>query len=429
MSSLAGKRVVVMGLGRHGGGTGAVRFLVEAGACVTISDSASETELAESLASLADLKVERIFCGGHRDEDFRAADLVVINPAISPASPWLARIQSRGLPTTTEIELFLERCPARTIAVTGSNGKSSTVAMIQCILERAGKRAWLGGNIGGSLLDDLPDMLAEDWAVLELSSFQLARLRRLARPIDIAIVLNCAPNHLDWHGDFTAYRAAKQRLLELQDSSGVTIFGEDSVADWKSLARGRVLDPVPDWLIPPLRVLGPHQLRNARVASAAALAAGCSEADLAALADFPGLPHRVRLVETRDGRRFVDDSKSTTPEATLAALVSVPGPTWLLLGGRAKGAKFELLAEQAARLARGAACYGEAGEAIERSFRQHFSDGAITRCETLRQALAWCWTKSETGDAILLSPACASLDQYRDYVHRANDFQEAVQRL
>ena len=168
-----GRRATIMGLGHFGGGAAAARWLARQGAIVTVTDLADENALADSLPLLADVPIAAVHLGGHREEDFRDADLVVVNPAVRPDSPWLHLARQSGAGSATELELFIENCPAPIIGVTGSNGKSTTAAMIASILKAAGRRTFLGGNIGGSLLDQLPQIGRDDWVVLEISSFQL----------------------------------------------------------------------------------------------------------------------------------------------------------------------------------------------------------------------------------------------------------------
>lgn len=428
MSKLRDLRVTVMGLGRHGGGLAAARFLARQGARVTISDCAAPDQLAPALAELEDIPLERVALGGHEADHFANAQLVVVNPAVHPSNPWLAELQARGTPLTTEIGLFLEHSPSRVIAVTGSNGKSSTASMLHHLLLASGLRSWLGGNIGGSLLDDVQRMRPGDWVVLELSSFQLARLPAVQRPIDVSLILNCTPNHLDWHGDFASYAQAKQHLLALQDASSLALLGDSTVAPWRVLAPGLLIAPLADSAIPPLAVRGLHQRRNAACAAAIALAIGCPEHALSALASFEGLPHRLSMVVEHGGVQFYDDSKSTTPAATLAALAAIKRPTWLLAGGASKGADFRQLGKAVASYARGAACYGASATQIESALRAADADFPRSTHQSLSQALDWCLDRARPGDAILLSPACASHDQYRDYAQRGADFRQCVER-
>ncbi len=217
-----GRRVTVMGLGRHGGGVAAVRYLARRGARVTVSDTADAEALADSLGELADLHLDAVHLGPHRPADFQT-EFVVVNPAVRPANPSLGAARDAGARLISEAELFLEACPAQVIGVTGANGKTTTCAMLHAMLVDSGRRAWLGGNIGRSLLGDLDSMSADDFVVLELSSFQLAHLSATCRMPQLAVVTNCSPNHLDWHGGYANYRASKQKLVS---ASAAVVFNE-----------------------------------------------------------------------------------------------------------------------------------------------------------------------------------------------------------
>lgn len=439
MIDLAGRRVTLLGLGCHGGGLGAARYLARQGARVTISDTATAEELATSLAALTalnDLPIERLSLGGHDPRDIRDAELIVVNPAVRPDSPMLKLAAASGVACTSEIELYLRACPAQMIGVTGTNGKSTTVTLIAEMLRAAGQRCWLGGNLGGSLLDVVDEMSAADCAVIELSSFQLARLPDDCPVPAIAVVTNCTPNHLDWHGDWNAYVVAKQRLLRLQPSDSIAIVGvaPEAVDDWRRITRGRFLavDELPPVPVPP--DWPPHLHLNARLAAAAARAAGAREAAIAAgIGNFRPLEHRQQVIDVVNGRRFIDDSKATTPEATIAALAAQPGPVWLLLGGSDKQCDFATLVSVATPRVRGVACYGAVGPQVADQFAvQLDKNGAslpIAVHPTLDDALAWCWERSAPGDTILLSPGCASHDQYPDYVARAGHFRRIVNEL
>lgn len=428
----AGRRVTIMGLGRHGGGLGAARFLSARGAVVTVTDQASEQSLAESIAALDDLPIARWRLGGHDEDDFLAADAIVVNPAVKPDHPLLALAESAGVPLTSEIELFLERCPARVAAVTGSNGKSSTAAMLASILEAAGHRVWLGGNIGRSLLDDLPRIEPEDDVVLEVSSFQLVRMTGRLRPFQLAVVTNCAPNHLDWHGNYDAYRQAKQRLLDLQPADSLAVLDDQDgeLAGWTELVRGRLVRPWPDHDLPELKVRGAHQRKNAQLAAAAASAWGPDSGTVQqGLGNFSGLPHRLQQVATIAGRAFYNDSLATTPESTSAALDAFDGRVWLLAGGSDKGTDFAQLGAKIAARAAGAAFFGATGDRLLAEAERAGAGQRCTRVATLRDALAWCWDRSRSGESIVLSPACASYDQFRDYADRAEYFCDCIRAL
>ncbi len=232
--------VTVMGLGRFGGGLGAVKFLLDRGARVTVTDLRPESQLADTLKEFDASQLVRLHCGGHTDADFADAQLVVVNPAVKPSCPWLKKARDRGIPRTSEMNLFWQHNRGRVIGVTGSNGKSTTTALIAHLLKTAGRVVHLGGNIGGSLLPMVDSIQPTDWVVLELSSFQLADLDRIEASPEIAVVTNFAPNHLDWHPDLNDYRRAKQTILRWQTADSTAVLnGEDAdVREWPT--RGRV---------------------------------------------------------------------------------------------------------------------------------------------------------------------------------------------
>jgi len=426
------RRATIMGLGHFGGGASAARWLSRRGADVTITDLADETALADSLAGLAEARIGRLHLGGHREADFRETDLVVVNPAVRPDSPFLEIARAAGVRLTSEIELFLESCPARSVGVTGSNGKSTTAAMTAAILEAAGRTAWLGGNIGTSLLDQSERIARHDWVVLELSSFQLAHLSHGVRMPEVAVVTNCTPNHLHWHDGYSRYKTAKQRLLTGQkpDDLAVLNTADREAGSWSPLVRGKQLSLVLEREIPPLRVPGRHNRANAVCAATAALGAGCAaDAVGRGLASFSTLRYRLELVGAVAGRRFYNDSSSTTPESTIAALAAVEGPTWLLVGGHDKGIDFHGLTAAIAQKTRGAAFYGAVGEAL---YRRQVADSRVSHLtvrETMEEALGWCWQHSRPGDSIVLSPACSSQDQFQNYQERGEWFSRLVRAL
>jgi len=427
-----GKRVTVMGLGRHGGGVAAARYLAECGAIVTVTDQADADSLRESLVALSGSPIADVFVGGHRAEDFQSAEILVVNPAVRLDHPLVRLAAAAGAQLTSEIVLFADACPAKIVGVTGSNGKSTTAAMTAAILERDGRRTWLGGNLGGSLLSELPKMTADDWVVLELSSFQLTRWPREARYPEVAVITNCTPNHLDWHDTFADYAQAKQRLLAGQhvDSIAVLNCSCPQVATWKHLVRGKLSEPIASEQIPKLAIPGEHNRQNARLAAAAARAIGCSsDAMQRALAEYRGLPHRLEFVGEVAGLQFYNDSQATTPESTIAALRSFDEPTWLLAGGYDKGCDLAPLAREIAARACGAALYGSVRAKLHALVRSAFPRGEVTQCETLAEGFAWCVARAGAGDAIVLSPACASFDQFRDYADRAECFKRLVREF
>lgn len=427
-----GQRATIMGLGRFGGGLAAARWLASQGAQVIVSDSAASQTLSDSLTQLANVPIAAYRFGGHHADDFRGADLVVVNPAVHPDNPWLQVARNEKARLVSEIELFLENCPAPTIGVTGSNGKSTTAAMTADILEAAGHRTFLGGNIGVSLLGRLSEIKASDWVVLELSSFQLWHFTATANIPRIAVVTGFSPNHLDWHGSLAHYRAAKQRLLTGQTSMDWAVLNahDPEVGSWSKCVVGQHMSLPKLHELPPLQVPGEHNRKNAACAAAAARAAGCPrEAIEHGLKHFGGLPQRLEMAALVDGRRFYNDSTATTPESTMAALRSLDTPIWLLAGGKSKGFDFGTLARDIVGRAKGAAFFGEAREELLSGVAAVHRDFRATAVATMEQALEWCWRQSKPGEAIVLSPGCASTDQFRNFRHRGQCFAEGVDRL
>ncbi len=273
-------------------------------------------------------------------------------------------------------------------------------------------------------------MRPEDFAVLELSSFQLHWLSPEARLPELAIVTNCTPNHLDWHPSWDHYRAAKQRLVAGGNQPVVLNAADREVRTWQRLAPGRSILAEVDSRGPALAMLGLHQRQNAACAAAAAQAWGCSPTAIErGLNQFRGLPHRLERVAEIGGRVFYNDSKSTTPESTLAALSAMSGPAWLLAGGYDKGVDFRPLLQTIVARLRGAVFFGATAAALGRAARDLSPDFAVHVVTTLDEAVAQAWTLSVAGEAVLLSPACASFDQFLDYQQRGRRFVELVRSL
>ncbi|MDY0168839.1 MAG: UDP-N-acetylmuramoyl-L-alanine--D-glutamate ligase [Thermoguttaceae bacterium] len=429
---LAGRRVTVMGLGHFGGGVAVTRWLASKGAEVTVTDLADSQTLSSSLGQLAGVPVAKYALGGHREADFRNIDLLVVNPAVKPGNRFVQVARGAGARVATEMELFLEHCPAAVVGVTGSNGKSTTAAMIDAILRANGRTSWLGGNLGGSLLDHAAAIQPGDCAVLEMSSFQLWHFGPLARMPHVAVVTSFSPNHLDWHGVLDDYKAAKQRLLLEQAPDGFAVLNthDTTVASWAPAVRGRLaaLPALGD--LPELRVPGYHNRINAACAAAAAAALGCSRENIRlALEQFRGLPERRELIATVGGVELYDDSAATTPESTVAAIRSSRRPIWLLAGGYDKGLDYAELTAAIAEGCRGAAFFG----AVRAQLRQWTNDRnpelPSMATERMHEALDWCWRHASRGDAIVLSPACSSHDQFLNFRHRGEVFRGLVESL
>ncbi|MGC9455363.1 MAG: UDP-N-acetylmuramoyl-L-alanine--D-glutamate ligase [Phycisphaerae bacterium] len=428
----AGARVTVVGLGRFGGGVGVTRWLAKRGAKVTVSDKAGADELAASVAKLDGVDVT-LHLGEHRREDFLEADLLVVNPAVPDDLPPLVEAAQAGVPRTTEMNLFLARCPATVIGVTGSVGKSTTTAMLGQVLSRV-RTTHVGGNIGVCLLEELDRIGPDDYVVLELSSFQLDALGQVAVAPHIAVVTNLSPNHLDRHGSMEAYAAAKKNIFRFQRSEDVLVLNAacEATRDWAGEAPGRVewFDPVGEPF--ELAVPGAHNQANAQAAWKAAEALGVDRPTArAALKEFRGLPHRLELVAERDGVRYVNDSKCTTPGGTIVALEAFePRRAVVLCGGYDKGVSFDELGAALAKRAKAVVAFGATAEKILAAL-QHCGGGdspAAHRADDLPSAVAEAQRLAETGDVILLSPACASYDMFTNYEQRGTLFTQLAQK-
>jgi len=444
LTELTGAPVVVMGLGRFGGGIGVARWLVAQGAKVTVTDLAPADALANSVRQLADLSV-RLRLGGHELADLDDCRLLVVSPAVpKERSAFVQEAISRGIKITSEMNLFVQRCPARQIVgITGSAGKSTTTAMIGAILQaaaqtRRGPRVWVGGNIGRSLLSDLDAMRPGDVVVLELSSFQLEDLGAIAWSPPISVITNLQPNHLDRHGTLDAYADAKLNIVRFQSSDG-TVFVHANETDLaKRVADAGAADRLRRYVFDKafmgsLQVPGRHNQDNAAAAIAVAQGLGVSDELIRnGLASFTGLPHRLEFVAKRSGVRYYNDSKSTTPTSAMLAVEAFDAPVIVLLGGRDKGMSFDGLTKMLAQRAKGVVCFGEVGEKLFADVRQHLGDGAATRVErvsSFEEAVAQANQLSDPGDVVVLSPACTSYDMFANYEQRGETFCELVRAL
>ena len=424
--TFSGRRVTVVGLGRFGGGVGVTRWLCGQGADVTVSDMARPEDLADSIRELEGLTLH-LHLGDHREEDFLNADLLVVNPAVPKELPLLRTAEHAGVPRTSEINLFLERCAAPVVGITGTVGKSTTTAMIGAILSRQ-MTAHVGGNIGKSLLDSLEEIAPDHVVVLELSSFQLEDLPLIGRSPHVSVVTNLAPNHLDRHGTFEQYAACKKNIFRFQSDKDVLILNAacEALRDWASEAPGRVEFFDPGATPFELAIPGAHNQANAQAAWAAAGEFGVDRSlAAAALRNFPGLPHRLQFVGEREQVRYYNDSKCTTPQGAIVALEAFPPRSVVILvGGYDKGVGFDELGEALAGRAKAVIAMGDTRESIAQAVRR-CAGGDVPPLQTaddLADAVARAERLAKPGDVILLSPACASFDMFVNYEQRGDAF-------
>jgi UDP-N-acetylmuramoylalanine--D-glutamate ligase len=441
------RRAFVLGLGLSGGA--AARLLASRGVEVVACDRRPAAEL--ELAGLAGAPGVELVTGGEPAALPAGIDAVVTSPGVALDHPLLAAARAAGIPVVAEVELAFAWLDGPVVAITGSNGKSTTTAMTGHLLAAAGLAVEVCGNIGvplASVVDGPPGRTF----VVELSSFQLETVDRF-RP-RAAALLNLSPDHLDRHGDLAGYLAAKRRILANQDAGDVAVLNGDepevaatrvaarrrffsratAVEDGCSLAGGIVVERAPGsaelalFGAADVPLPGPHNLENAMAAALLARAAGAPAAGLAAaLATFRGLPHRLERVGERAGVVFYDDSKGTNVAATARSLEGfADGAVHVVLGGRNKGADFRFLRDVVARKVRRAYLIGESAAELERALA-----GAteLERAGTIAAAVASAAARARAGEVVVLSPACASFDQFRDYRDRGRTFQGLVAAL
>jgi UDP-N-acetylmuramoylalanine--D-glutamate ligase len=429
---MAGRRALVVGLGRFGGGVGVTKWLVEQGARVTITDLAKPDSLADSVAAVEPLGVD-LRLGGHEGISLDDVDLCVINPAVpKKRSSLFHQIAQRGIPWTTEINLFCVRCPAYVVGVTGTFGKSTTCAMLAHVLAQtdAGD-VYLGGNIGRSLLGELEHMGASSRVVLELSDAQLQDTPDVRWVPDLAVVTNIFPHHLERHDSFRAYVNTKLNLFRGTPAPRSLVVGPmhpeaKTLFEETVEAYGVSIETVADegQALPTL-LPGKHNQANARCVVAAARSLGIDHAVAAeALATFRGLPHRLESLGELDGIRFVNDSKATSPSASLAAADSLSGPLVLIVGGQhVDGWDRESYARKLAGRCRAVLGMGEMGDAFTSAIREWSpANPEVATFPDVKGAFEHARTIAREGDAVLFSPGAPSYDLYANYCERGDEF-------
>ena len=445
---LAGKRVLVVGLARTG--MVASVFAAAYGASVTATDEKPESELGEAAARLraAEVKLE---LGRHTPATFLEQDLIVLSPGVPARLPALELARARGIPVWSEIELAWRLLRGKLVAITGSNGKTTTTALVAHILKTAGIPTLVGGNIGVPLLSLVESSADSSVTVAEISSFQLEAIEAF-RP-EIGVLLNLTPDHLDRHASFEDYARAKMRLFENQLDRDAAVLNADDpevtrrmpsrphvfwfsrqkrVAEGTFLRDGQIFFRAEGAEIPlarrdqiPLR--GEHNVENVLAACAAAYLAGAEPAAISSgVQTFRGVEHRLEFVAETGGVAFYNDSKATNVDAALKAIEAFPGPLIVILGGKDKGSPYMPLREALRGRARMAILIGAAAEKIAADIGDAVP---IERASTLDRAVRLAMERARPGDVVLLAPACSSFDQFVNYEQRGRVFKELVAKL
>jgi UDP-N-acetylmuramoylalanine--D-glutamate ligase len=445
---LRGKRVLVVGLARTGVAT--ALFCASRGAQVTASDARSEREIGEAAAKLRQAGCA-LELGGHTIPTFQAQDLIVPSPGVPADLPALLAARGAGIPIWSEIELASRFVRGKLVAITGSNGKTTTTALVGHILAGAGMRVIVAGNIGTPLISRVDNADEKTVTIAEVSSFQLEWIDSF-RP-DVAVVLNITPDHLDRHASFENYCRAKLRIFEHQTERDVAVLNADDpvlarqspqrtrvcwFSRTRSLAAGASLngsrlvfrDQGGETALldrADIGLRGEHNVENVLAAASAAWLVGAPAAAIAAgVRSFPGVEHRIEFVADIGGVQFFNDSKATNVDATLKAIDAFPGGLLVILGGKDKGGSYAPLIEPLRQRARLALLIGAAAEKIE---AQIGDSVATVQAGTLDRALALAWERARPGDTVLLAPACASFDQFENYEHRGRVFKQLVHAM
>jgi UDP-N-acetylmuramoylalanine--D-glutamate ligase len=464
--SLAGKKVLVFGFGRQG--KALARWLPTVGAEVAVTDSRSARELG---LRRRDYPGVRFHLGRHPEEVLIGARCICVSGGVPLDLPILQLARKRGIPFSNDAQLFLERCPAPVIGITGSAGKTTTSALVAKIVELAGYKVWLGGNIGNPLIEDLPNIGANDIAIMELSSFQLELMTASPR---VAAVLNLTPNHLDRHGAFERYAAAKANILRHQRASDVAVLGWDDAGSkaLEPLVAGELLafsryEMAPDGAFMlgsrlvvagsasfdasphvvcerrEINLRGDHNVLNVLAACAIAGSMGLAidrpgimpEVMREAIRQFKPVEHRLETVRAVAGVTWVNDSIATAPERTLAALASYEEPLVLLIGGADKDLPWEAALLAALQKARHIVIFGEDGEkqvatkVMKLLNKMRVGEQQLSRAQSLALAVKRAAEVAKTGDVVLLSPGGTSYDAYADFAERGEHFRHLVTQL
>lgn len=443
------KRISILGMARSG--TAAAVLVKQHGGIPFVSEMKPAEKVAAEIEILERNNIE-FETGGHTDRALRDVDFFIVSPGIPPTAPFMRKLQQSNLPMFSEIEVSSWLCAATLIAITGTNGKSTTTALVAHLLNTAGRRAVATGNIGSPFAHDVRGLTSDDYAVVETSSYQLERIE-VFKP-KVAAILNITPDHLDRYGDMQKYAEAKCRIADAQDSSDFIVlnaddailqtakfwgtpkfvyfstkreveqgvFVKDDELVYRLGDRSGMICRTSDLGIP-----GPHNVANCAAAAAMVLCLGLEAPDTArGLKSFKGIVHRIEFVAEINGVRYINDSKATNVDSVYVALQSVPQQMYLIMGGRDKGSDYTTLLPLMRGKVKKILLIGEAANIIENQLSGQIP---MEHCGDLSSAIMLASQLAQPGEVVMLSPACASFDQFRDFEDRGDKFKEAVMRL
>ncbi|MDI6777062.1 MAG: UDP-N-acetylmuramoyl-L-alanine--D-glutamate ligase [Syntrophales bacterium] len=445
---MAGKRILVIGLGKTG--VAMVRFLTGQGVRVTVTDEKPLSEWEVTLREMGNLHAD-LEIGSYDPYSLSRTDMVIPSPGVPPFNPILSEAVRRKIPILSEIELAWRFLKRPMIAITGTNGKTTTVTLMGEILKKSGKKVSVVGNIGEPLIGYVEGKQDDDYVVVEVSSFQLQWVQHF-HPF-IATLLNTTCDHVNYHGTFAAYCQAKERIFENQTAGDLAILNADdprseslskriaariryfssssTLPDGMSLHANSLVycgdGKREEYPLAMVKIPGRHNIENVMAAAIAARECGCSSDNIIrAVEAFRGIPHRIEFVRDKNGVAFYDDSKGTNVGAVQRALETFSRPVILLMGGRDKEGDFKFLTSLVKERVKELLLFGEAKERINTLIGGIVKTAQVA---TLAEAIEMAWQHSSAGDVVLLSPGCASFDEFSDYRARGRFFKEVVRSL
>ena len=438
-----GKSVTVVGIGVSN--VPLIDFLLECGAEITACDKKGEDELGDIISSLRSKGV-KLCLGDDYISDIRA-DVLFKSPGIRPDIPEFLAAKEKGTVITSEMELFFDICPCEIIAVTGSDGKTTTTTLIGEMLKKEGFTCHIGGNIGKPLVAEVKSMKPTDKAILELSSFQLFTMRKSPK---VAVITNVSPNHLDWHKGYDEYIEAKKNIMKFQSSRDILVTNSANEISkeigLQAKGESRTFSSVGDALVTlkngvifygdekvinssDIRIPGAHNVENYMTAIAAVKDYVSNETIEFVAKNFGGVEHRIEFVREVGGVKFYNDSIASSPTRTMAALNSFDQKLILIAGGYDKKIPFDELGVKINEKVKELVLVGHTADKIKTSVENAGNETNITVCEEFEQAVLTAYSKASAGDVVILSPACASFDLFKNFMIRGNRFKEIVNNI
>lgn len=447
--NVAGKNITVIGIGISN--LSLIKYLVSLGANVTACDRRSAEDLGENYTELEKLGVKFNLGDGYLNN--LSGDMIFKTPGMRYDVPELLKAKENGSIVTSEMEVFFEVCPSHIIAVTGSDGKTTTTTLIHKMMTDAGYKTWLGGNIGNPLLTDTEKMKENDWVILELSSFQLHTMRKSP---EIAVITNISPNHLDMHKDYKEYIDAKKNIMLYQNEGDTLIVNADNqvTADIGKSASGAVkyfsrngmadvyLDGniikrgiVEILNIKDIKIPGMHNVENYMAAIAAVSGLVSKEVIVNVAKTFGGVEHRIELVRTLDGVKYYNSSIDSSPNRTINTLRVFPNKVIMIAGGKDKGIPYDEIGPALAEHVKVLILIGATSDKIQEALDAEINktgngkDIEVIRATSYENAVNTARSKAHDGDVVLLSPASTSFDMFRNFEERGNLFKKIVNEL